>query len=128
MLHENRMPSMEEAMGPILEMCADGRVRDNNGLTREVADLFKLTQKQRRENTHENNQQRIKDRTKWAVVHLCHAKLLTRPVRGQIKITKAGTKQAEAGNASGIRLRDLKKISAYAEWEHTFKSRRRNRR
>ena len=127
-MEEKGMPSMEDAMGPILKICADGRVRDNSGLTNEVADWFKLTPKQRRETTGEGNQLRIKDRTKWAVVHLCRAKLLKRPARGQIEITKAGTERAKEDGMSGVRLRGLKKIPAYAEWERTFESRRRKRR
>ena len=128
MLHDDGMPGMGEVLGPILEICADGNVHDNSTLTYEVAEWFKLTPEQRRETTQEDNGPKISNRTSRAVSHLCHAELLKRPTRGRVEITEAGTERVEAGNASDIRLRDLKKIPAYAKWEHTFKSRRRNRR
>ena len=123
MLHNEGIPSMGEVLGPILEICSDGRVRDIGTLTDEVADWFKMTLKQRREATQQNNGPKIKNRTSRAVRHLCHAELLKRAGRGRIEITEAGREQVEAGNVSSMRLSSLREIPAYAKWERTFKSR-----
>ena len=117
MLHNDGMPGMYEVMYPILKICSDGRVRNGDALTHEVANWFELTTEQRLVTTRGGNQLQIKDRTLWAVTHLCRAELLYKPRRGLISITEAGRKLAEDNNVLSITSHDLMAIPSYALWK-----------
>ena len=117
MLHSDGMPGMYEVMYPILGICSDRRVRNGDVLTREVADWFKLTPEQRLVTTRGGNQLQIKDRTLWAVTHLCRAELLYKPRRGLISITEAGMKLVEDDDVLSITSHDLMAIPSYALWK-----------
>lgn len=117
MLHDDGMPGMYEVMYPILEICSDGRVRNGDVLTHEVAEWFELTPEQRLVATRGGNQLQIKDRTLWAVTHLCRAELLYRPRRGMAGITEAGARLVKDDSVLSIESRDLMAIPSYAMWK-----------
>ena len=117
MLHDDGMPGMYEVMYPILEICSDGRIRNGDVLTHEVADWFELTPEQRFMTTRGGNQLQIKDRTLWAVTHLCRAELLYKPRRGMISITAEGTKLVKDDDVLSITSRYLMTIPSYAMWK-----------
>ena len=108
---------MYEVMYPILEICSDGRARNGDVLTHEVANWFDLTPEQRLAATRGGNQLQIKDRTLWAATHLCRAELLYRPRRGMVAITEAGARQVEDDDVLSIASRDLMAIPSYARWK-----------
>lgn len=117
MLRDDGMPGMYEVMYPILEICSDGRIRNGDALTRGVADWFELTPEQRLVTTRGGNQLQIKDRTLWAVTHLCRAELLYKPRRGMISITEAGAELVKDGDVLSITAHHLMTIPAYARWK-----------
>ena len=115
-LCDDGMPGMYEVMYPILRTCSDGRARNGDALTGEVADWFGLTEEQRLVPTRGGNQLQIKDRVLWAATHLCRAELLCRPHRGLVEITGAGMDLVGSG-ATSITSRDLMAIPSYAAWK-----------
>lgn len=117
MLRDDGMPGMYEVMYPILEICSDGRIRNGDVLTHEVADWFELTPEQRLVTTRGGNQLQIKDRTLWAVTHMCRAELLYKPRRGLISITEAGTRLVKDDDVLSITSHHLMTIPSYARWK-----------
>lgn len=115
-LCDDGMPGMYEVMCPILRISSDGRARNGDALTGEVADWFGLTEEQRLVTTRKGNQRQIKDRVSWAATHLCRAELLYRPDTGRVEITGAGMELVRSGVTS-ITSRDLMAIPSYAAWK-----------
>lgn len=112
MLRNDGMPSESEVSYPILKICYNGRIRHTGvELVKEVADWFNLTPKQREERTAGCNAEKIKDRTKWAVTHLCEAGLMHRPTDGKCEITATGKEIVDDKDVQEITPSILRKIA-----------------
>lgn len=114
-LQDDGMPSEQEVMRPILEICYDGRIYRYDEVTEKLADRFKLTRAQRKELTKGNNEPRIYNRMRRAVFHMKPAGFVDKTGRGQFKITKLGKKIVDDENIKEITWSLLNKYSARAK-------------
>ena len=115
MLQDDGMPSEQEVMYPILEICYDGRIYRYGEVTEKLADKFKLTRAQRKELTEENNEARIYNRMRRAVFHMKPAGFVDKVGRGQFKITKLGKRIVDDKNVKEITWSLLKKYNERAK-------------
>lgn len=83
------VPGFQEFMLPILRMLSDDQPRRSADVVRAVADVLQLTEEDRGE-TIPSGQPVHMNRAHWAMSHMFHAGLISRPSRGIVQITRAG--------------------------------------
>lgn len=88
----NDIPDFQSFFRPLLEILANGEVRQVRELYEAVADYFALSPAARKEMVPSKKQLTYQNRTSWAKTYLKKAGLVEQPARGQVKITPAGKK------------------------------------
>jgi restriction system protein len=84
------IPDFQTLMRPIISFHQDGADHRRRDLVEHLANEFNLSQEERAELLPSGSQRRFENRIAWALTHLTHAGLLTRPARGVTRITERG--------------------------------------
>ncbi|MFJ4067006.1 restriction endonuclease [Pseudomonas sp. NPDC089996] len=113
------IPDFQSLMRPVLEAVRDGEAIPLNGLRECIADVFQLTEEERKEQLPSGRQTVINNRVGWTRTYLNKAGLLTIPSKGMVQITDRG-RQALANGPSRITVSWLKQFPEFADF-HTAK-------
>ena len=114
------IPTMDDLMYPLLEMCSGGRVRTLDELQDEISEWLGISAEQRQERTRGGHETVIGSKTQWAVWHLRKAGLLGADRRGKVlyAATQSGERVVADADVSRLSTSYLKKISpAYRKWK-----------
>lgn len=84
------IPDYQSIMLPVLRFSEDQREHTNREAVETLADLFQLTEDERRELLPSGRQTTFHNRVTWAITYLSKAGLLVRPRRAHLKITDRG--------------------------------------
>jgi restriction system protein len=106
------IPEFQSLMRPIVSFHRDGDDRRRRDLVEHLAAEFNLTSEERAELLPSGSQRRFDNRIAWALTHLTHAGLLTRPARGVTRITERGEKVL----AEELERIDLGLLNRYEEY------------
>ena len=120
-LHKGgKIPTMGDAMYPLLEMCSGRGSMTLEELGDGMSEWLGLSDAQRQELTKGGNETKIYCKTRWAARHLYKAELLHRDTDGRTRyrITPKGEGAVKEPGISRLTRADLKKMSqAYRKWE-----------
>ena len=113
------IPDFQSVMRPVLQAVGDGVPLPLSALRVRIADVFKLTEEERKERLPSGNQTVINNRVGWARTYLNKAGLLTIPNKGMVQITDRG-REALANGPERITVSWLKQFPEFADF-HTAK-------
>ena len=113
------IPDFQSVMRPVLQAVGDGVPLPLSTLRVRIADVFKLTEEERKERLPSGNQTVINNRVGWARTYLNKAGLLTIPSKGMVQITDRG-REALASGPARITVTWLKQFPEFADF-HTAK-------
>lgn len=113
------IPDFQSVMRPVLEAVRDGVAIPLSVLRESIADVFQLTEEERKERLPSGQQTVINNRVGWARTYLNKAGLLTIPSKGLVQITARG-REALANGPERITVAWLKQFSEFADF-HTAK-------
>lgn len=108
-------------MRPLLEAHADGREHLNRDLVAHLAEVFGLTDEERREMLPSGGARLFDNRIGWAKSHIAQAGLLLSPRRAISTITERG-REALRSHPQRIDLRTLNDYAEYREFRNRRKS------
>jgi restriction system protein len=109
------IPDFQVYMLPLLQSAADGRDHALKELYLPLADIFGLTEAERRELLPSGRDIVFQNRVRWANACLKKAGLLQSPRRGYISITKRG-KDVLSRNLPSIDLEFLSRFPEFREF------------
>lgn len=89
------VPKFKELMLPVLELLADGSTVPFHGLVEVIGARLGLDDADLHA-VNSSGQNRLQNRTAWAVTHMCKAGLLERPQRGYVTITDRSRQALQA--------------------------------
>ena len=111
------IPTMDDLIYPLLEMCSGGRPKTLDELQVEISDWLGISAEQRRERTKGGHETIIGSKTQWAVWHLRKAELLNKHGKMHYNTTQSGEKVVADASISRLSTSYLKEISpAYRRW------------
>lgn len=113
------IPDFQSVMRPVLYAVGDGVPLPLSALRVRIADVFQLTEEERKERLPSGNQTVINNRVGWARTYLNKAGLLTIPSKGMVQITDRG-REALATGPARITVSWLKQFPEFADF-HTAK-------
>ena len=113
------IPDFQSVMRPVLQAVGDGVPLPLGALRVRIADVFQLTEEERKERLPSGNQTVINNRVGWARTYLNKAGLLTIPSKGMVQITARG-REALASGPARITVAWLKQFPEFADF-HTAK-------
>lgn len=113
------IPDFQSVMRPVLAMVQDGVPLRLNELRERIAEVFQLTEEERKERLPSGHQTVINNRVGWARTYLNKAGLLTIPSKGMVQITARG-REALANGPERISVAWLKQFPEFADF-HTAK-------
>ena len=114
------IPDFQTIMRPLLDAHADGKAHRNRDLIDELAQLFGLTEDERREMLPSGRARLFDNRVGWAKSHMTKAGLITSPRRAVSAITERG--RAVLGDyPDRIDLRVLKQFPEYQVFRYRKK-------
>lgn len=113
------IPDFQSTMRPVLEVVKDGGAYPLSSVLQRVADVFQLTDAERRELLPSGRQTVINNRVGWARTYLNKAGLLVIPERGMVQITDRG-RAALTGGPERITIRWLKQFPEFEQF-HTHR-------
>lgn len=113
------IPDFQSVMRPVLHAVGDGVPLPLSALRVRIADVFQLTEEERKERLPSGNQTVINNRVGWARTYLNKAGLLTIPSKGMVQITDRG-REALASGPVRITVSWLKQFPEFADF-HTAK-------
>lgn len=113
------IPDFQSVMRPVLQAVGDGVPLPLSALRVRIADVFQLTEEERKERLPSGNQTVINNRVGWARTYLNKAGLLTIPSKGMVQITDRG-REALASGPVRITVSWLKQFPEFADF-HTAK-------
>ena len=113
------IPDFQSVMRPVLAMVRDGAPLRLSELRERIADVFQLTEDERKERLPSGHQTVINNRVGWARTYLNKAGLLTIPSKGMVQITARG-REALANGPERITVAWLKQFPEFADF-HTAK-------
>lgn len=113
------IPDFQSVMRPVLEAVRDGVAIPLSVLRESIADIFQLTEEERKERLPSGHQTVINNRVGWARTYLNKAGLLTIPSKGMVQITARG-REALANGPERITVAWLKQFPEFADF-HTAK-------
>lgn len=90
------VPDYQELMLPMMRTVADGTDHKVVALVEALSDEYKLTDDERAQLLPSGHQRVIVNRTHWAATYLVKGGLLTRAVRGSVRLTDRGRQVLEA--------------------------------
>ena len=113
------IPDFQSVMRPVLAMVQDGVPLRLSELRERIAEIFQLTEEERKERLPSGHQTVINNRVGWARTYLNKAGLLTIPSKGMVQITARG-REALANGPERISVAWLKQFPEFADF-HTAK-------
>ena len=113
------IPDFQSVMRPVLATVQDGVPLRLNELRERIAEVFQLTEEERKERLPSGHQTVINNRVGWARTYLNKAGLLTIPSKGMVQITARG-REALANGPERISVAWLKQFPEFADF-HTAK-------
>ena len=113
------IPDFQSVMRPVLEAVRDGVAIPLSVLRESIADVFQLTEEERKERLPSGHQTVINNRVGWARTYLNKAGLLTIPSKGMVQITARG-REALANGPERVTVAWLKQFPEFADF-HTAK-------
>lgn len=113
------IPDFQSVMRPVLQAVGDGVPLPLSALRVRIADVFQLTEEERKERLPSGNQTVINNRVGWARTYLNKAGLLTIPNKGMVQITDRG-REALTKGPERITVSWLKQFPEFADF-HTAK-------
>jgi restriction system protein len=113
------IPDFQSVMRPVLEAVRDGVAIPLGVLRESIADVFQLTEEERKERLPSGRQTVINNRVGWARTYLNKAGLLTIPSKGMVQITVRG-RETLANGPERITVAWLKQFPEFADF-HTAK-------
>jgi len=113
------IPDFQSVMRPVPEAVRDGVAIPLSVLRESIADVFQLTEEERKERLPSGHQTVINNRVGWARTYLNKAGLLTIPSKGMVQITARG-REALANGPERITVAWLKQFPEFADF-HTAK-------
>lgn len=113
------IPDFQSVMRPVLEAVRDRVAIPLSVLRESIADIFQLTEEERKERLPSGHQTVINNRVGWARTYLNKAGLLTIPSKGMVQITARG-QEALANGPERITVAWLKQFPEFADF-HTAK-------
>ena len=113
------IPDFQSVMRPVLQAVGDGVPLPLGALRVRIADVFQLTEEERKERLPSGNQTVINNRVGWARTYLNKAGLLTILSKGMVQITDRG-REALASGPARITVTWLKQFPEFADF-HTAK-------
>ncbi|USW95508.1 restriction endonuclease [Pseudomonas proteolytica] len=113
------IPDFQSVMRPVLAMVQDGVPLRLSELRERIAEIFQLTEEERKERLPSGHQTVINNRVGWARTYLNKAGLLTIPSKGMVQITVRG-REALANGPERISVAWLKQFPEFADF-HTAK-------
>lgn len=113
------IPDFQSVMRPVLQAVGDGVPLPLSALRVRIADVFQLTEEERKERLPSGNQTVINNRVGWARTYLNKAGLLTIPSKGMVQITDRG-REVLATGPERITVSWLKQFPEFADF-HTAK-------
>lgn len=113
------IPDFQSVMRPVLAMVQDGVPLRLSELRERIAEVFQLTEEERKERLPLGHQTVINNRVGWARTYLNKAGLLTIPSKGMVQITARG-REALANGPERISVAWLKQFPEFADF-HTAK-------
>ena len=117
------VPTPEQCMLPLLQLAADGQIHRFTDASEQIADVFNLTENERKQ-TFANGRGRILlNRIYWAFVYLSQAQLMGHPNRGCFEITNRG-REVLAENHETVSCQLLMRYEEF----RGFRKRRRTKR
>ena len=114
------IPDFQSLMLPLMRYCADEKEHSISETTDALAELFKLTEIERKALLPSGVQEVFRNRIAWAKSHLKMAGLLASPKRGIYKITERGLEVVKK-NPSNINLKFLSQFSEYLAFRNTHR-------
>lgn len=114
------IPDFQSVMRPVLQAVGDGVPLPLGALRVRIADVFQLTEEERKERLPSGHQTVINNRVGWARTYLNKAGLLTIPSKGMVQITDRG-REALASGPARITVTWLKQFPEFADF-HTAKA------
>lgn len=113
------IPDFQTIMRPILDSVRDGVAIPLSGLREHIADVFQLSETERKERLPSGRQTVMSNRVGWARTYLNKAGLLTIPSKGMVQITARG-REALANGPERLTVSWLKQFPEFADF-HTAK-------
>lgn len=113
------IPDFQTIMRPVLESVRDGVAMPLSALRKHIADVFQLSENERKERLPSGRQAVINNRVGWARTYLNKAGLLTIPSKGMVQITARG-REALANGPERLTVTWLKQFPEFADF-HTAK-------
>jgi restriction system protein len=84
------IPDFQTMMRPVLDALSGGQPRSVQEIRADVAQVLAVSDAQQQELLPSGKQTTFSNRVAWALTHMSHAGLVTRPVRGSYAITDRG--------------------------------------
>lgn len=109
------IPDFQSVMRPVLEAVQDGAAIPLSALRECIADVFQLTEDERKARLPSGHQTVINNRVGWSRTYLNKAGLLTIPSKGMLQITDRG-RQALANGPARITVAWLKQFPEFADF------------
>lgn len=109
------IPDFQSVMRPVLEAVRDGVAIPLSALRERIADVFQLTEDERKERLPSGHQTVINNRVGWSRTYLNKAGLLTIPSKGMVQITDRG-RQALANGPARITVTWLKQYPEFTDF------------
>jgi restriction system protein len=114
------VPTWDQYMAPCLRVLLDGEVHRTRQIVEAAADIFGVTEEQRRILIPSGQEQWV-NRGNWALSYLARAGAAERQSRGRYRITDVG-RQLLAEHPDRITERHLRALSGDVNAPHTFKA------
>lgn len=114
------IPDYQSIMLPLLKYAGDNREHTIREAIDHIADIFKLTEQDRKEVLPSGSQYIIDNRVGWARTYLKKAGLLESPKRSYFKITQLGLDVLKK-NPSEINVKFLEQFPLFIEFRNTKK-------
>ncbi len=116
---KNQIPDFQSIMLPMLKLLEDGTSKSLNEVMRLLTAHYKLTEEHLKIKVPSGQMGLFRNRVGWTRSYLKNAGLIHYPNRGVYQITDFGKEHLKT-NPSDLRLKHLKKMPKYKEWQDTF--------
>ena len=110
------IPAYKEFFNTILEVLSDEKVKKGKEITQEVADLFNISEEDRKELLPSGNQLIIDSRVGWGRTYLKKAGLIESKKRGYFNISKEGLNLFKKGEK--VTLETLENYPSFREFKY----------
>ena len=110
------IPDYQSIMLPLLKLAADEKEHRFRDAIKHIADLYNLTEEERKQKLSSGYDKIINNRVRWARTYLKKAGLLEDPQRGYFKITQRGLNVLQK-NPSEINVKFLNQFQEFKEFQ-----------